>query len=217
MRLNIFGALMPPEERFTGLFGEQARCIMEAAKVLRTVLADDSDLAAQVKAIRAIETAGDAVARKVFVAANRTFNAPIDREDILALGHELDDAVDFIEDAIKNIARYEVRDFPSEIVQMVDAIIACAERLGEVMPHLESLTRDHKEIFRLCGEIGAIEREADDAYDRALTALRAQLRSGAIDTIAYLDRKEVYELVEGVVDKCDDIANTVQTITTKHV
>ena len=217
MGLNLFGALMPPEERFTGLFCEQASRILEAAKELRAMIAEGDDTERRVAAIRAIETAADAVARKVFIAANRTFNAPIDREDILALGHELDDAVDLIEDTAKGIARYEVRRFPPEVVRMADGIVACAERLREVMPYLDSLTRDHRKIFELCGQIGTIEGEADDAFDRALTDLRAQLRTGEIDTIAYIDRKELYDLVESVVDKCDDIANAVQAITTKHV
>jgi len=215
--LNLFAALMPPEERFTGLFIEQASRILEAAQELRVMIVEDADIERHVAAIRAIEMAADAVARKVFIAANRTFNAPIDREDILALGHELDDAVDLIEDTAKCIARYDVHLFPPEVMQMTDGIVACAERLRDVMPYLDSLTRDHRKIFDLCGEIGKIEGEADDAFDRALTNLRAQLRSGEIETIAYLDRKELYELVESVVDKCDDIANAIQSVTTKHV
>lgn len=217
MGLNLFAALMPPEERFTGLFCEQALRIVEAAQELRAIVVEDADIDEHVARIRAIETAADGVARKVFIAANRTFNAPIDREDILALGHELDDAVDLIEDTAKGIARYDVHKFPAELVSMCNGIVECAQRLREVMPYLDSLTRDHKKIFALCGEIGRIEGEADDAFDRALTHLRTQLRAGEIDTIAYLDRKELYELVESVVDKCDDIANTIQAVTTKHV
>ncbi|MCC6869469.1 MAG: DUF47 family protein [Burkholderiales bacterium] len=217
MALNLFGALMPPDERFTTLFGEQARCILDAATLLRTMMAGGSGPEPHVKAMRAIEVAADAIARKVFLAANRTFNAPLDREDILVLGRELDDAVDLIEDAVKGIARYDVHAFPAEVMGMADGIVTAAQRLCEVMPHLDAPTRNHREIFRLCAEVGTIEGDADDAFDRALTALRAQLRAGEIDTIAYLDRKELYELVESVVDKCDDIANAVQTITTKHV
>lgn len=217
MGLNLFGALMPLEERFTGLFCEQASRILEAAQELRAIVVEDADIAEHVARIRAIEAAADGVARKVFIAANRTFNAPIDREDILTLGHELDDAVDLIEDTAKGIARYDVHRFPPELVSMTEGIVACAQRLREVMPHLDSLTRDHQRIFALCGEIGRIEGEADESFDRALNNLRAQLRSGEIDTIAYLDRKELYELVESVVDKCDDIANALQAVTTKHV
>jgi uncharacterized protein len=217
MALNLFGRLMPAEETFTALFCEQALHILEAAKELRTMIVEDVDIPAHVVSIREIETKADVAARKVFIAANRTFNAPIDREDILQLAHELDDAVDLIEDTAKGIARYEVHGMPSQMHEMADAIVASAERLRKVMPYLDSVTRDYKQIFALCQEIGDIEGRADDSFDQGLTHLRSQLRAGEIDTISYLDRKELYELVENVVDKCDDIANAVQSITAKHV
>jgi hypothetical protein len=94
-----------------------------------------------------------------------------------------------------------------------DAIVESAELLRKVIPFLDSVTRDHKAIFALCEEIGHIEGRADESFDHAL----AQLRAGAVDTIGYVDRKELYELIEDVVDKCDDIANSIQVITAKHV
>ena len=217
MALNLFRRLMPAEEAFTPLFCEQATCILDAAKELRTMIVDDADIDLHVAAIRKIEIAADAVARKVFIAANRTFNAPIDREDILQLAHLLDDAVDLIEDMAKGIARYEVHDFPVEMHAMADAVVEGAERLRKVMPYLDSVTRDHRKIFALCQEIGEIEGQADDSLDQALTNLRSQVRDGKVDVLRYLDRKELYELIENVVDKCDDIANAVQSITAKHV
>ena len=217
MALNVFGRLMPTEESFTTLFCEQALHILEAAKELRTMVVEDVDIPVHVASIREIEMKADVAARKVFIAANRTFNAPIDREDILQLAHELDDAVDLIEDTAKGIARYDVHSMPTEMHDMANAIVASAERLRKVMPYLDSVTRDHKEIFALCEEIGHIEGRADESFDQGLTNLRTQVRNGEIDTLGYLDRKELYELVEHVVDKCDDIANAVQSITAKHV
>ena len=217
MALNVFGSLMPPEASFTKLFCEQAACILEAAQALRTMIMDDADAGRLVAEIRTIEAAADAVARKVFVAANRTFNAPIDREDILTLAHVLDDAVDLIEDTAKGIVRYDVHALAPEMRAMADAVVDCAERLRKVMPYLDSLTRDHRTIFAICEEIGLIEGRADESFDQGLTNLRVQLRAGELDTIGYIDRKELYELVENVVDKCDDIANSIQSITAKHV
>ena len=217
MALNVFGRLMPPEASFTKLFCEQAACILEAAQALRTMIMDDADAGRLVAEIRTIEATADAVARKVFVAANRTFNAPIDREDILTLAHVLDDAVDLIEDTAKGIVRYDVHALAPEMRAMADAVVDCAERLRKVMPYLDSLTRDHRTIFAICEEIGLIEGRADESFDQGLTNLRVQLRAGELDTIGYIDRKELYELVENVVDKCDDIANSIQSITAKHV
>jgi len=74
-----------------------------------------------------------------------------------------------------------------------------------------------REIAALCEQVGQIEGRADESLDLGLTRLRTQLRAGEVDTIGYIDRKELYELIENVVDKCDDVANAIQSITAKHV
>jgi len=215
MALNLFRALMPSEQAFTPLFCQQAELIVRAAKELRQMIADH-DLEHHVATIRDIEMAGDAVARQIFISANRTFNAPIDREDILALAHLLDDCLDLIEDTAKGIQRYDVREIPAEMQAMGDAVVEAAGILQKVMPFLDSVTKDYKAIAVLCEQVGQIEGRADESFDLGLTHLRGQLGRGEVDTIGYIDRKEVYELIEDVVDKCDDVANAIQTITAKH-
>jgi uncharacterized protein len=217
MALNIFSRFMPREENFTALFCEHTQSIVGAAQELQRMVNGDGLIETHVAAIRAIEAAADAVAKKIFIGANRTFNAPIDREDILELANDLDDTVDLIEDLAKSIQRYEVREFPKEMRSMADAVVRCAEVLSEVMPLLDKITPKHNAIFALCDKVGQIEGEADECFDAGLTRLRAQLRAGELDTIGYVDRKELYELLEQVVDRCDDVANAVQTITAKHV
>ena len=216
MSLNLFRSLMPAEEAFTPLFCEQAQLILRAAEELRQMIAEDIGAEQHVATIRGIELAGDAVARRIFVSANRTFNAPIDREDILALAHLLDDCLDLIEDTAKGIQRYEVREIPTEMRAMCDAVVEAAGVLQKVMPFLDSVAKDHKAIAALCEQVGQIEGRADESFDLGVTRLRAQLRRGEVDTIGYIDRKELYELIENVVDKCDDVANAVQSITAKH-
>lgn len=217
MALNVFSRLMPREENFTALFCEQVRTIVQAAQELQRMVNGDDAIAAHVAAIRSIEASADVVAKKIFTCANRTFNAPIDREDILELANDLDDTVDLIEDLAKGILRYDVHEFSKEMQLMADAVVRCATVLREVMPLLDAITPKHATIFALCDKVGQIEGEADDFFDAGLTKLRAQLRAGEIETIDYIDRKELYELLEQVVDRCDDVANAIQTITAKHV
>jgi uncharacterized protein len=217
MALNLFRRLMPAQVSFTVLFCEQARSILAAAQALRRLIGEAVEIAPCVAAIRAIEAEADDAARKVFIAANRTFNAPIDREDILGLAHDLDDVVDLIEDAGKAIQRYEVRNFPPEMLAMADAVIRAATAIEKAVPLLDAITSQYRTILTLCEEIGGIEGEADECFDAGLTHLRQKLRVGEIDAVAYIDRKEVYELLEAVVDKCDDVANALETITAKHV
>ena len=217
MPFNLFSRLMPREEAFTPLFCEQTRCIVEGARELLDMIDGQGPHEAHVTAIRNIEHAADAAARKVFLAANRTFNAPIDREDIIELANRLDDAVDMIEDTAKAIQRYQLEAFPPQMRAIAHAAGRAAEVLHEVMPLLDAITDRHKDIFALCERVGHIEEEADQSFDAGLTLLRTELRNATIDTVGYIDRKEVYELLEDLVDSCDDVANAVQAITAKHV
>ena len=115
MAFNLFSRLMPPEISFTRQFCEQAKCIHEAALELRDMV-DRQSVASDkhVASIRVIENRADSVARGIFIGANRTFQAPIDREDILRLAHDLDDVVDLIEDTAKGIQRYSISTFAQE-------------------------------------------------------------------------------------------------------
>ena len=117
------------------------------------------------QALRVIEKRADSVARKIFIGANRTFQAPIDREDILLLAHDLDDVVDLIEDTAKGIQRYSISVFAEEMRSMVDAVVESADLLQQVMPFLDSITRDHKTIFALCEKVGNVEQSADESFD----------------------------------------------------
>jgi uncharacterized protein len=218
MALNLFSRLMPQEQSFTSQFCEQATCIHEAAQELRDMVERQNATADKhVASIRAIEARADGIARQIFIGANRTFQAPIDREDILHLAHDLDDVVDLIEDTAKGIQRYAISTFAQEMRSMVDAVVESAELLKQVMPHLDAITREHRTIFALCERIGHLEESADESFDAGLTRIRAELGRGELNPIGYLDRKELYELIERVVDKCDDVANVVQTVTAKHV
>lgn len=217
MALNLFGRLMPPNENFTKLFCEQASYIVKAAEELRALVRGDAAVDVHVAAIRTIEMEADQVARAIFTSANRTFNAPIDREDIVALAHDLDDAVDLIEDTAKGIQRYRVRSFDADMQAMADAVVESGQVLKQAMPYLDSITTNHKTIFALCEKIGEIEGRADASFDQGLMKLRAEVAQGTLDTLGYIDRKELYELIENAVDKCDDVSNALQRITAKHV
>jgi hypothetical protein len=218
MPLNLFGALMPHEESFTLLFCEQSKIVLAAAEALHRVMVEgDGAIERRAAEISAIEVEADAVARKIFIAANRTFNAPLDREDILGLAHDMDDIVDLIEDAAKEIRRYEMRAFSKEMIALTEAAVRCAGLLREAMPLLDAITREHRKLLDLCERIGRTEDDADRCFDDGLNALRAQLRGGALDPIGYIDRKEIYGHLEEIVDRCDDAANAIETIVAKHV
>lgn len=217
MALNLFSRLMPREEQFTRLFCEQTERIVDGARELAALVDKQGSVDGHVATIRAVEVSADAVARRIFTAANRVFNAPIDREDIIALANDLDDVVDMIEDTAKAIQRYGLTEYPPQMRAIADTVVRAADVLHEVMPLLDEITTRNRAIFELCERVGHIEEEADQCFDAGLTALRTDLREGSLDVLGYVDRKEVFELLENTVDRCDDVANAVQAITAKHV
>ena len=217
MALNLFSRLMPREEQFTRLFCEQTERIVDGARELIALVEKEGSLEAHVATIRAVEVSADGVARRIFTAANRVFNAPIDREDIIALANDLDNVVDMIEDTAKAIQRYALTEYPPQMRAIARTVGRAADVLHEMMPLLDEITARNRAIFELCERVGHIEEEADQCFDAGLTALRADLRAGSLDVLGYVDRKEVFELLENTVDRCDDVANAVQGITAKHV
>ena len=126
--------------------------------------------------------------------------------------------MDLIEDTAKGIQRYGVREFPAEMRAMADAVVEAAAvlREGDAVPRF-GRQGSQDDLPRCASRSG---RSKDAPTSRSTPGSRACARSsraGEIDTIGYIDRKELYELVEDVVDKCDDVANAIQTITAKHV
>ena len=119
--------------------------------------------------------------------------------------------------ADRHIAAIRAFEMEADMHAMADAVVESARMLEQAMPYLDSINRDYKTIFALCEKIGQAEGRADDSFDRGLLKLRADVAAGALDTLGYIDRKELYELIEHVVDKCDDVANALQRITAKHV
>ena len=217
MGLNLFGFLMPRQEHFVPLFCAHWTTVCHAADALVRLVGAPASTAVEVAAIRKLETEADQVARTTYVAANRTFNAPIDREDILALVHALDDVIDGIEDAAKTLERDTPGPFPEQVPAMVAAIRQACGVISEALPLLDTSSRNAERILGLCEQVGQIEGRVDEQFDAGLTKLHAALRAEQLDVRRYLDGKEVLEQLEAVVDLCDDVANAIQTITVKHV
>src|SRR4029453_12579903 len=96
-------------------------------------------------------------------------------------------------DTAKETQRYGIVQFEPEMRTMADAVVEASAVLRKLMPYLDSVGKDHKTIIALCEEVGAIEGRADTSFDQGLTRLRAELKSGKIDTLGYIDRKEIYE------------------------
>jgi predicted phosphate transport protein (TIGR00153 family) len=207
--------LMPREERFIEYFSAHAGCIVTAAAALQTMMRATSpeERDSCFKEVCRIEGEADAIARETMKALHRAFITPFDRSDIHDLSTALDDAVDLIEEVAQHAVLYRLSSFSPVMMEMGTMIEDAARLLVEAIPLLSNISRNAERINSLCERVGKIESEADHVLRRALSDLIAQ----DPPLIEFLGRKEVYELLETVTDRCDDVSDLMEGILLDHV
>lgn len=214
MLMRAIRSLMPREERFVEYFTAHAKRMAAAAAALTAMMrAPQDQREACFQAVCTIESEADAIARDTLVALHRAFITPFDRSDIHALTTALDDAVDLIEEVAQHAVLYKVTEFSPRMLELAAMIEQAAGLLVEVIPLLNDITRNAERINTLCERIGRIESDADHLLRKALS----ELIESAPETITFLGRKEVYELLETVTDRCDDVSDLIEGILLDHV
>jgi predicted phosphate transport protein (TIGR00153 family) len=161
------------------------------------------------------EQDADDVTREVLIAVRRTFITPFDRGNIRDLITSMDNAIDQMQKTVKGIVLFEQTEFTPEKREMADAIVKCAQLVKEAVPMLQSLSSEATKLSALTEQISQLEGRADELHDIGLRALyRAHVNSNAM---AFFVGNEVYDHLEKVVDRFDDVANVMHGIVIEHV
>jgi predicted phosphate transport protein (TIGR00153 family) len=211
--LGWFRALMPKEERFFELFARHARVTVAAAEALRCMLNGGDDVLRCCKEINARENEADEITREVLTALRRTFITPLDRGDIKDLITSMDDAIDQMNKTAKVIALFELRSFERPMQQVGEIIIKAANLSMEAIPLLSSIGKEAAHLNALTEEIIRVEEQADQLYDQG----RKELFLKQTNAIAFVIGKEVYDYLEEVVDRFEDVANEISAIVIENV
>ena len=210
-----FRRLLPVEERFFEMFGRHAETVLRGAGELHAMLAGGEAVARHYPLVLAAEDEADAITREVTLAVRRTFVTPFDRGDIQSLIGAMDDTIDQMKKAAKTIILFEMREFDPELRQMADAILRCAALQRDVLPLMERITPNANRISELCEQIRHVEEEADDIHDIGVTELFR--RSSSDQALRFIAGREVFDQLEKVVDRFDDVANAIESIVVEHV
>lgn len=200
--------LMPEEREFLNLLKSAAHNLLRAATTLQAMFEDYTDPAAKWREVREAEHEGDAITHRIMKKLNQTFIPFIDRQTLHALTSALDDVVDFIEATASRMVLYKIEQPTEQSREMVALIMASAEQVVKAIEHLPRIEGAEE----ICVEINRLENAADDLYRRAI----AGLFEGEQPILDVTKWKEIYELLEGVTDRCEDVANVVETIALKH-
>lgn len=213
--LGWFHALMPKEERFFDMFANHSQAVLAGAQALRRMLEGGDAIAANYQTVMDREQDADNVTREVLIAVRRTFITPFDRGNIRDLITSMDDSIDQMQKTAKAIQLFDVKEFAPQMREMADAIVKCAQLVQEAVPLLKSIGSEAGHISALTAEISALEGRADDLHDKGLKALYlANVNSSAMPFIV---GDEVYDHLEKVVDRFDDVANVLHGIVIEHV
>lgn len=201
--------LLPHREDFYDMFERQSSTIVESARLLRDLVHDIADAPAKAHAIKELEHAGDVLTHEIIKKINTTFVTPIDREDIYALASRLDDVLDLIEAVADRLILYKIKEPTSGARAMAEVIVHIAEETDRAV---RSLRRMSPLYHKHCVEVNRLENEAD----RLLKDYLAVLFENHHDPIDVIKWKELYETMEGVTDRCEDVVNVIEGIMLKN-
>jgi len=209
----LFGKLLPREGNFFEMFNQHADRIVEAARAFSQLVANYNDpyLREQYnRDVDAAESAADRVTREVNQLLHKTFITPLDREQIHTLINTMDDVADLIQDSAETMALYDVRHMTEEITRLTDLSVKCCERLKDAVYMLAKIAEPAtaEAALKTCEEIDRLESDAD----RVLRAAMSKLFREEPDVREVIKLKAIYELLETVTDKCEDVANLIEGV-----
>jgi uncharacterized protein Yka (UPF0111/DUF47 family) len=214
--LGWFHALMPKEERFFDLFAQHSRAVLAGAEALRAMLEGGDAIARNYQIVMDREHDADNVTREVLIAVRRTFITPFDRGNIRDLITSMDNSIDQMQKTAKAVKLFDVTAFTPQMKDMADAIVKCALLVQEGVPLLKSITAEAGHISDITAQISALEGKADEMHDAGLKDLyQSKAKDG--NALGFFVGNEVYDHLEKVVDRFDDVANVMHGIVIEHV
>ena len=209
---NILHWLLPKEEKFFVMLKEHSSNMVDASKELKKFIDSYGELREEdkkdfVKKIKAIETKGDEIAHKIMGLLDKSFITPIDKEDIHGLAMLIDDVVDIIYETSVKISIFELKDVDEFIIKLTQVGVDIVGKTDELFANIGKL----KHMNGLYVDVHSLENKADEILYEALSHLFKTR-----DPVNIIKYKEVYEFLEAISDKCEDIANVVESVVVKH-
>jgi len=211
MLLRLFRSLMPRDERFVERFAEHAGHVVNGAHAFRGLLSA-TDAEASYRDLCRFEEAADDVTRQTVQAIHRSFVTPFDRSQILDLTTALDDTIDLMKEAGRRIRLYGITYTP-EMLGMADCAVRATTALRDAMPRLGAISRELDRLAAVQEQVRQAESEADDLLNEGLRKLFAS----DVSPGTKLTVEKVYDLIESVVDRSEDVADVIEGIVVEQV
>ena len=211
--MDALKQLKPRKENsdFFDWFEEAAQNNIEAAELLNRLCSDFNNVEAIVAQLHDLEHKGDGIVHSTYKKLNNVFMPPLDREDIIAIASALDDVMDYIHKAADAMSIYNIKKPTTVACRLATVILNCTKEVAKQLPNLRQ-RRAMKGVEAGVIEIHRLENEAD-------TLLREGVKDlfhSPHDPTEVIAWSRIYENMELVTDKCEDIADVLRGLVIKH-
>jgi len=204
-------SIIPRDRTFFDLFEKAAGVVVRVAEAYVELARDYAHREDHVAHIRQLEHDGDEIAHRTFDHLDQTFITPFDREDIETLILLMDDVIDEIDAAAKRLTLYRIPAPTAALLKQTEVLLKACRLTGQAVGRLRNLKRPNG-LHDILVEIHHLENVGDDNNHAAL----AELFDQGGDPLLVMKWKEIYELTERAIDKCEDIANAIRGIQLKN-
>lgn len=212
--LKLFKAIMPRDDSFFEMLARHSESLVSGADAMGAMFSGQAGIEECCTRITDYEHQADAVTREVLLAVRRSFRTPFDRGAISRLISSMDDAIDEMRHTAKAIMLYEVESFAPQMCEMAALAGQAARLIAEGVPLLRAVARNGAQLDRITENIVHLEGAADDLHEQGLKTLFQTF--GEDRPMAFFIGHEVYNHLERVLDRFEDVANEIQGIVIKH-
>jgi len=203
----MFGRLMPSEGKFFDLFNQHADLCVKGGHEILALMSNFDEIEIRVHAIESIEKQADKVTHNTIDLLHKTFITPIDRDDIHHLITRMDDILDLIEDAAQTVSLYDLKVITPEAKRLAELCVCAIQKMQAAVALLHNMDNS-RQILAICEEIDRFESDAD----HVLRAAMSKLFRDEPDVRNLIKLKAIYEILETVTDRCEDVANIIEGI-----
>jgi len=204
-------SLIPKEKKFFVLFEQGTQNAVKIAQQLKDLVDIWENVKERVGVITDLEHQGDAITHQIFEQLHRSFITPFDREDIAMLAHSLDDVTDFIHAAADAMFLYDVKRPTNKAKELVGIVLQVVVETEKAVSEMHDRV-GRKNLMKRCVEINRLENVGDSVYRAAM----AELFNDSADIAGLIKWREVYNHMESVIDRCEDIANILEGVAIKY-
>jgi len=204
-------SLIPKEKKFFALFEQGTRNAVKIAQQLKDMVSIWENVKERVGVINDLEHQGDAITHQIFDQLHRSIITPFDREDIALLAHSLDDVADFVHAAADAMLLYKVECPTNRAKELADLVVQAVAEVEKAVSEMHDRV-GRKQLLKRCVEINRLENLGDIVFRSAM----AELFDDSTNYATLIKWREIYNHMESVIDRCEDIANILEGVAIKY-